>query len=289
MQAQTAISVKNFSNREQLQARIAQSTLFVNVSARYIHLLVADLSQKEVTALVAIQMPKEGILFEQHIEELKNTLSSFEFAHAEFQQTIIIAETPYYTFVPEALFVAEKAESYLKLMHKIPASYTVAHNRSNQRVCVYAMHTNCLNNLKTIFAGATVYHYSQALLDGIFNTINKNTKDTLYVNLHRDYMDVIHISNNALQFMNTFPFEADTDIVYFLLSVAEHQKMDNNKLSVVLSGEVSNSSTLVQMLKKYIPEVAIQPRPASFIYPASFREFQEQQYYTSIVALLCEL
>ncbi len=288
MQAQTSISVKNFINREQLQVRASQSTLFVNVSAKYIQLLVADLAQKEVTALTAIETPK-ATFFEQNIGELKNTLNACEFVQAEFQQTAIIAETPYFTFIPEALFVPEKAEAYLKLVHKIPANYSVAYSRSSQRVCIYAVHSAFIHNIKTIFAGATLYHYSQILLDALFNVTNKNTTNTLHVNLHSSYMDVVHINNNSLQFINTFPFEADTDIVYFLLSVAEQKKMDNNKLNVMLSGEVSNSSALVQMLKKYIPEVQMQQRPHDFVYPAAFREFQEQQYYTSIAVLLCEL
>jgi hypothetical protein len=102
-------------------------------------------------------------------------------------------------------------------------------------------------------------------------------------------MDVVHIRNGQLQFVNTFPFEADTDIVFFLLSVAEQQKMNNDKLAVLLSGEVSQSDALINMLKKYIPEVLLQTRPEEFIYPAAFREFQDQQYYQSLAALLCGL
>jgi hypothetical protein len=81
--------------------------------------------------------------------------------------------------------------------------------------------------------------------------------------------------------------EADTDIIYFILSVAELLKLDQQKLLVSLFGNISASSSLIGLMKKYIAHVELMKRPEQYDYPASFREFQEQQYFIQICSLLC--
>lgn len=288
MQAQTAISVKNYLNREMLESRAHHCTLFINISNHQVVFLAADTNQKEVAGLCAIDAP-QGHLFEKSLSDLRELFNRFEFFNKEFQAIHMVIETPHYTIVPEALFVSEKAASYLRLIHKISPAEGVYHTRSNERVTLFSVNQLFYQALKVMFPAATVQHYAATLIDSIFNSVSKNEKDILHVNLHSNYMDLVHIKNSQLQFYNTFPFEADTDIVYFILSVAEQQKMNHDRLGIILSGDISSSSSLVNMLRKYIPEVHLQKRPEEYTHPASFREFQEQQYYTSIAGLLCEL
>jgi hypothetical protein len=87
--------------------------------------------------------------------------------------------------------------------------------------------------------------------------------------------------------LNSFKAEADTDIVYFVLSVAELLKLNQEKLQVNLFGNISNTGTLLGLMKKYISHVELMKRTDAYSYPASFREFQDQQNYLQINCLLC--
>lgn len=288
MQAQTNSAVKNYLNRDQLNEHVSRCTLFINISRNSISLLAADMTQKEVMGLRIIEL---GNLKtdEATAKQLSEWIEHSEFAEVDFQHRVVLIENSCYTIIPEALFVAEKAESYLNLVHKIGAGQEILFNRTNGHVCIYAVPSLLLQNLRHLYPGLTFHHATGLYIESIFNSIRKAEKDILHVNLHKNFMDVVHIRNGQLQLANTFPFEADTDIVFFLLSVAEQQKMNHDKLAIILSGEISQSDALLSLLRKYIPEVLLQTRPDEFIYPASFREFQDQQHYQTIAALLCVL
>jgi hypothetical protein len=77
-------------------------------------------------------------------------------------------------------------------------------------------------------------------------------------------------------------------VIYFILSVAEQQKITTEKLHLVLTGDVNANGALLQLLRKYVPNVSLYKRDDVFSYPASFREFQDQQYFIQSVAVLCE-
>jgi hypothetical protein len=207
----------------------------------------------------------------------------------EYHNTHIIIETPEYSIVPEALFAAENAETLLGLQHELPKFSAVLTNRIQQKewVTVFAAPQVFVSTVKVLFPQADVHHYAEYMLQA-FATINQKQKDTLYVNIHARYMDVVHLQEQQLVFANTFQTEADTDIIYFILSVAEQQKLTGDKLKLVLTGDVNANGALLSLLKKYIPEVSLFKRDAAFSYPASFREFQDQQYFTSTAVLLCE-
>lgn len=288
MQAQTSLSVKNYLNREQLDIRSHLCCLVVNIAKHQIQLMVADTNQHEVLGLCVIETPQQN-LFEADAATLKQILQSFEYFEKDFNQVVINIESALFTVIPDALFVSEKVSSYLKLTHRIPNHFTALHTRNQNRIHVYALPETFAQGLKSIWPAAVLQHYTSVLLEAVFNSMSKSEKDTLHVNVHKDFMNLIHVGNSELQLINTFPFESDTDIVYFILSVAEQQKINHDKLRIVLSGEISQTSSLVGLLKKYIPEIQLQVRPEEYTYPASFREFQEQQYYTSMANLLCEL
>ena len=63
--------------------------------------------------------------------------------------------------------------------------------------------------------------------------------------------------------------------------------INQEKLQVNLFGNISNTSSLVGLMKKYISHVELMKRSDNFSYPASFREFQEQQNYLQVNSLLC--
>jgi hypothetical protein len=68
-------------------------------------------------------------------------------------------------------------------------------------------------------------------------------------------MDLIYYNGQQLQFSNIFQTEAETDIIYFILSVAEQQNLPANQLQLVLMGDVNSTGTLLPFLKKYIPNL----------------------------------
>lgn len=288
MSTQTLPVIKNFIDREQLSQIAATCELWVLFAANRVTLLAADKSNQRIAGLTVLESP-DAHVFHKGLFELRSWVEELELYGLDYHNTHIIIETPEFSIVPEALFAAENAEALLGLQHELPKFSTVLTNRIQQKewVTIFAAPQVFISTVKVLFPQAEVHHYAEYMLQA-FATINQKQKDTLYVNVHAHYIDVVHLREQELAFANTFQTEVDTDIIYFILSVAEQQKLAADKFKLVLTGDVNAGGALLSLLKKYIPEVSLFKRDSDFSYPASFREFQDQQYFTSTSVLLCE-
>lgn len=286
MSTQTLPLIKNYIDREQLQQIAATCDLWVQFAANRITFFAADKTNQRIAGLTVLELTDNSI-FQKGLFELRSWMEGLELYGKEYSNTHLIFETPQYSIVPEALFLAEKADAMLALQHDLPKFSVVRSNRidAGHWVNVYAVPEIFLNTIKVLFPQADVHHYAEYLLPALLN-INDRKSDTLYVNMHAQYMDVVHLHAHELRFMNTFQTEADTDIIYFILSVAEQQKINADKLQLVLTGDVNANGTLLSLLRKYVPNVTLFKRMDDYSYPASFREFQEQQFFTATSVLL---
>ncbi|MES2779808.1 MAG: DUF3822 family protein [Bacteroidota bacterium] len=288
MSTQALPVTKNFIDREQLSQIVATCDLWVLFAADKITLLAADKSNQRVAGLTVLESPDVHV-FQKGLFDLRSWIEGLELYGLDYNNTHIVFETPEFCIVPEALFATEKAETILGLQHELPKFSAVLTNRILQKqwVNVFAVPQLFVSTVKVLFPQADLHHYATFMLQA-FAATNHKQKDTLYVNVHTQYIDVVHMHEQELLFANTFQTEADTDIIYFILSVAEQQKINVDKLKLVLTGDVNATSALLSLLKKYVPEVLLLKRYTEFTYPASFREFEDQQYFTSTAVLLCE-
>jgi hypothetical protein len=288
MSTQTLPLIKNYIDREQLEQIAATCDLWVQFGAGRITLFAADRANQRIAGLTVLEV-SDGSIFMKGLFELRSWLEGLELYGKEYSNTHIVFETQQYSIMPEALFMAEKADVMLGLQHELPKFSIVRNNRlaARQLVNVYAVPEIFLNTVKVLFPQADMHHYAEYLLQSLMY-VNEREQDVLYVNMHDTYMDVICLQGQELRFINTFRTEADTDVIYFILSVAEQQKIANDKLKLMLAGNISANDSLLSLLRKYVPDVTLFKRVDGYAYPASFREFQDQQYFTATSVLLCE-
>lgn len=285
MTTQTLPTVKNYLDRELLAQKAASSNFWVIVAENRICFFVADKHNKTTIGLTVIESADS--FFQKGLFELRSLIEPLEISKYEYSNSHIVFETPLFTIAPNALFTIGKAELFLESVHPIPKFYTVKTDRleNHELVTIYAVPEIFCSTLKVIFPLATLHHYTSFLIPSVSKL---QYQSHLFVQVHREYIDMIIWQKNSLRFANTFTYEADTDIIYFILSVAEQQKIQNESLEILLAGDLSITGTLLPLLKKYIPNVDIFKRSSDYSYPASFKEFQDQQYFTTSSILLCE-
>jgi hypothetical protein len=288
MSTQTLPVIKKFIDRELLAEIETSCDLWVQAASNRITLLAADADKSRIVGLTVLEFA-DNSLFQKGLFELRSFLDGQELFGRDYRNIHIVFETPQFTIVPDVLFDQESAPMVLQNLHELPKFYAVKSNRVDSRhwVNVYGVPDIFCSTLKVLFPHADIRHYAEFLLES-FLLQNQRGHETLFVNIHDSFMDVVFFHLNELRFVNTFTFEAETDIIYFILSVAEQQKISTDKLEIILSGDVNANGPLLQLLRKYVPGVELFKRPGGISYPASFREFQDQQYYTSLSVLLCE-
>lgn len=287
MSTQQQTILKKYIDREWMEDPRVTADLWVYAADDALGMLVADMRKSSVYALVIAQVPSGG-LFQKSLSEMRILLDSLGLPQREYANTHIVYGTPFYSVVPEPLFDSQQAVAMLSAVHDLPKLYSVKNDRSaeSNHVTLYGVPDIFSSTLKVLFPHAEVKHYASPMLEACME-LNNSRSTVLYVNMHVSYMDVVCLDKQTLRLVNTFPFEADTDIIYFLLAIAEQQKLQGDTLEVMMMGEVNPNSPLLQLLRKYIPHVHLLKRDEAFKYPVAFREFHDHQYFSLLSVLLC--
>jgi hypothetical protein len=284
MASEAAFTVRNYTDAGNGSAIPALDDLFVFVAAGKVSLVHAKRSEGVIRSLRSVGSMGEGFTapgrFNVALEELN--------VQTEFASLTVVVMNDLHAFVPEPLFVGEKAASYLRVTQQVPASAPVLFNRISQRnmVSVYAVNPVVHDTLRKHWPEAPFLHRNE-----LFLALMQEQNDTdhpVFLHIRETSFDLGWLRNGSLAYFNTFPYEADTDIIYFVLSVMEDQKLEAGDARILVSGEVNANGPLPGLMKKYIPHSMFMKRPGSLRYPASFREFAEHQHMVEISCLLCE-
>ena len=233
---------------------------------------------------------KNNIL-ESNISDLVVLANQLEWNSNLYKSVRVFINHEVFTLVPEALFEANQADKYMQLVHKQKPNNKVLFSTINkqQAVCVFSINSDFYTAINIVFGRPTILHLSLVLIQTADMFNENDLKQHLIVNFENNFVTTLQYQNNEIKYLNTFNVDADTDTVYFILSIAEQLQLQAEKFGVYVMGDISTTSATLGLLKKYIPSVQILSRLQSIDYPISFREFQEQQHYLTTHTLLCEL
>jgi len=222
--------------------------------------------------------------------QLSNLVSKLEWYNTSYKNIRIFIDNETFTLVPDALFDINQADTYLYLVHKKLPNLEVLHNALTKQntVCVFALQQSVYAAIRSVLGNAEILHQSLLLIQTATEFNENDLKQHLLVGISSSFITVLQYLQNEIKFLNTYHVDADTDTVYFILSVAEQLKLQADKFGIYIMGDISSTSATMGLLKKYIPHVQTMNRFDGIQYPLSFREFQEQQHYLAIHTLLCE-
>lgn len=284
MQSQTETLYRNYCDKAFIAERLSQLKTYLFVGSTTMHVVLAKPDTRELAAISYIELT--GNSNQLSLSAFKQVLMGLPYDISQSEQVFIYLLQPKYTLVPEALFVAEKASALYHIVHSPDKFHTVLHARTPFGILLYAAHDIHMGTLRLALPGAEIMHAMQCMLPAFAK--QQATSGKLQLVLHEHYMDVLCFDKQALRYCNRFPFESDTDIIYFVLSISESLRLNQDKLEICLSGSVTTTSALLPLMRKYIPSVVFMQRPDGYSYPAAFRELQDQQYIPFLTPLLCE-
>ena len=276
-------NIKRYIDNEYIQQHAVDLDVWYYFYESRIACLICNRHDKRVAGLITIEHKH---VFELSLSQLKDALSQIGLPELSSEQKHPVIVDSRFTIVPEPLYVGEKAEIMFKLVHPLHSTDHLGVSQFGGKVLLYATSELFYRTLRIIFPGSEMHHYATDLFKYL-EQFGNNPANRVYVHLHATYFDVINYQKQNLTYHNTFPYEADTDIIYFLLSVCENLQIQSEKIEVVLSGDFNINHTLTGLMKKYIPTVTIMQRNEEWTYAASMRELQEQQYFMELTGLLC--
>ncbi|MCC9165577.1 DUF3822 family protein [Pontibacter harenae] len=267
--------------------------LYITISPRTIRLAVADVPRNKfvvledyelITVFTPLQVAEQlrliakesGLLQEQRWQNVRVSISNQHF-----------------TLVPATLFDPSHQEDYLRLHSNLNLELDVVlsnHIDNIEAVNIFAMEGVIYRMVQSLFSERPVQfmHQTSSLITSVLHQPPRKRDRDFYIYVERNYVTVMVVSENGLQFCNIFHYLSPEDFIYFIVFVMQEQKLNPEQETITVWGDISHDSALFNTMTKYIRQVRFGKKPVEVAYSYKFDDLFEHRYFEVYSLHLCE-
>lgn len=223
-----------------------------------------------------------------YIGKILNHRASFAFP---YQKVLLLYQNRYSTLVPQPLFKEDNKHLYLGFNQPFVENNRIVFDtlKNTNAVNVYYIPNMVVEKVKDFWPNIQIYHFSTSLIETLTITQkNKSANDVLFVNVRDNCFDIVHFSDNKLNYHNTFEFITKEDFIYFLLITIDHLGLNPEGSNLVISGNINKTDDIYSMINQYIKNFSFIEKNNNFQYSYVLDELQDYSYFTLFNALQCE-
>jgi len=230
--------------------------LALSVSSKKCSAIVFDSFENRFVCLIESTIV-EYLSLAEHKKEVAAFLANQLFS-VEFKSVKILFVTNKSTLVPEAVFEKELAPKFLNFNHTLDFDDSVEYSfiRNGSMYSVFAIPQWLKDIAVERFRNANFMHQTTPLIESIL-MINKNkvSKKKLYVNVEKDFFDVIVIDGDSLVLSNSFAYSNSKDFMYFLMNIYEQLKLNPEINELTFMGQIGYESELLIQAKLFVKNI----------------------------------
>lgn len=126
-----------------------------------------------------------------------------------------------------------------------------------------------------------LYHHAHALI-GLSSWMDKkyNYKSSVYIHMYQKYFEVVVKNNNQLILYNTYTFQNNDDVLYYLHWMIKNLEIDAKQNTFILSGWIDKKNELIKKMKEFNFSIEWAKFNPKTIYSYRFNELQSHQFAT---------
>jgi len=194
------------------------------------------------------------------------------------------------TLIPNAIFQRDKLASYhhynFTQQEEDTFLYDNLINLSAKNI--YSV-PYCIIDIFKGIKNITFAHFSSSLIEAsLIHTKQSNTLSLVDIHILPDSFQIVVIKHQKLELYNSFTYQTSEDFLYYLLFVLDQLKIDNEKVSIRLLGEIEKNSTIYEMLYKYINTISFGNRSEDLKFSYILGDIPTHFHYTLFNQFLCE-
>lgn len=197
---------------------------------------------------------------------------------------------PELTIMPTSLFVAGKERAYANFQfdaNQDAICYNVL--KTHGLVLIYSIPKNVLALVESYFPNATIQHAAAFAISHYLNLHKNKPGEHIHVNLWRNTLEIVAIKNGKLLVYNTFVYQTNEDLLYFILNVYEQLALNPETVPLKISGEIEKGSAAWTLLLTYIRFVETEERMPQYAYSHEFKSVANHHYNRVFTAATCVL
>ena len=249
------------------------------------------MKEKEIMSILSIQVRSDGFSFYAHSSQKRETLrhhsfrtinkdpdvllgnfkKAFEkniFLKNHYEKIQVIHVNPWASIVPNTYFDPKFCAEYLSKNIVVFKEDFIAFDtcKNTKKSVVYLPFVNVNNYLLQYYDSFSYFHESFLLIDCL--TKLRTTTPTFFMSVFRGLYYLVLIDNSQLKFYNSFEFEDEKEVLYYLKFAVMQQDEKYQNAPVLIMGNLKENNQLLKTLQQYIPNIKKwQPTDNHFIAP----------------------
>ena len=190
--------------------------------------------------------------------QLKNVDQAFstdEFLQSGYSTVSFIYLTRKSTLVPGVFFDESNIRTYFEFNHSLNEYDEIHYNYISEieGYNIFTIPSDLSNFIYSKHKNVKYFHQATPLIHSVIAGLHELSG--IHINLNRDFFDIVVIENSRLRLYNTFQYQNDTDLLYFVLYVIKQLKIDIASVITTICGEQCDKPAYYNALKEYIPNI----------------------------------
>lgn len=250
---------------------------------------VLDLRRNKYILMKNYFFPEDASA-DQIAGQLRSLHEKDEFLQRDYQSVYVMFISERSTLVPLPLFEGNKVDNYFAFNHGLESFEQVRYNKLKQTdaVNLYTIFREFEKLISERFSNAKFFHQlttfiEKALMD------NKNSKDAykVFINVHREFFDIIAIHHGKLELSNSFRYKTESDFTFFILYVFDQLKINPEETVVTICGELSKDAQQTQLLKTFVKDVNFEKYSTQSLYSYTLANIPAHRFFNLLNLYHC--
>ncbi|PRY15442.1 uncharacterized protein DUF3822 [Pontibacter ummariensis] len=274
-------------------SQATRCNLYVSLSQKAMRLAVADAERNKFLVLIDYELITVFTPL-QVAEQLQLIATENPLLQEKSWNTIKVSfSNQQFTLVPETLYDPAHQSDYLRLhadLNPIQDQVLAYRHSTIGAMNIFAVDAALFRTLQDIFSGRPIQmlHQTSALIRSVLHQGSLSAKRNTCIFVERDYVTILVVGQNGLEFCNVFQYHTPEDFIYYIVFVMQEQKMDPEQETITVWGDITHDSSLFHMLQRYIRYIKLGKKPTDVDYSYKFHDLFEHRYFELYSLHLCE-
>jgi hypothetical protein len=219
---------------------------------------------------------------------LQDLFKKDEFLQKEYLSIYCIWNNSRTTLLPAVLFEKEKLRQYFEFNQVLNDLDELHYNhiKSLDAHLIFPVHHEIANIFIRQYPTMKFFNQATPFIEYTLNH-SSGTSDSVHLNIHENFFDILVMRNNSLVLHNTFNFRYEQDLTYFIMNVYDKVFLDPASIPVYISGAVEKNSSLVNWIRKFIKTVNFCELDNRFRYSHAFNRIPDHFFINLFNLYLC--
>lgn len=196
--------------------------------------------------------------------------------------TVVIADSRQ-TLVPSALFSVGTEKSIWELNFEPDDSCEIvfSHLEKSENYIVFPVNKSLLLKLKELLSEFDIFPSSFTFIENHFTDckLQEDSTERLFIQVFEDYFELLVLGKSGIKLFNTFTYNTNNDIIYYIISVFDRLKLAPADTKIVFSGFVNADDNWFVTLKKFIAQVGVESQSINHNCFYRFNEIAPHYFY----------